>query len=299
MNEIIEKIRKYSVNLYLVKKVRKNVYNAVRFPNDIDQQIRDTYVSNIEHFVEGKSFVEYDYVHSTKHSITKLSTNKISVWENIKNSILEAKANNIVLKKKTFNDDYTMIVLEFIDDNQATAVYAVAKYMKTKTWYKKSVKFAFLTDAVVEKKDDIFVLNGNIDVIISDDESYVLIEKNFEDIFNYFETAKEYVEESKSIVNRWEFLTNTDNFFAKVLKGKTRILKFANALKNAKTDWNNVSKEDVKAELINHKEFSSINFDEEGKIICTEENVDIIIDIIKEVYSKQLFTNQIIQTKGV
>ena len=52
MNEIIEKIRKYSVNLYLVKKVRKNVYNAVRFPNDIDQQIRDTYVSNIEHFVE-------------------------------------------------------------------------------------------------------------------------------------------------------------------------------------------------------------------------------------------------------
>lgn len=299
MNAIIEKINESSVNLYLVKKIRKNVYTAVRFPNNIDQEIRNIYANNIEHFILGKNLVEYDYVHSTKHSITKVPTNKISVWNIVKESILKAKSENIILKKDTFDDDYTMIVLEFIGDSQEDAVYAVAKYMKTETWYKKGLKYSFLTDTMVEKQDDIFVLNGNVDVIISNEESFVLIENNFEDIFNYYETAKEYVEESKTIVNNWDFLTNTDKFFAKVLKGKTRILKFANAIKNSKTDWSNISKESVREVLESHNEFASIEFDEDGKIICTEENVDIIIDIIKEVYSKQLFTNQIIQTKGV
>ena len=39
--------------------------------------------------------------------------------------------------------------------------------------------------------------------------------------------------------------------------------------------------------------------DENNQIVCTDANADLIIDIIREVYSKQLFTEEIIETKGV
>ena len=171
--------------------------------------------------------------------------------------------------------------------------------MKTDTWYKKGFKFAFTADGLVEKKNEIIVLNGCIDVVINGDTTVIINEKNFENLFNYFEAAKKMVDEAKPEIEKWPILTSVDVFFAKATAGETRTLRLANALKNSKTDWSKIPNKKVKDVLSGDERFTSITFDEKDQIVCTEANADLIIDIIREVYSKQLFTEEIIETKGV
>lgn len=107
------------------------------------------------------------------------------------------------------------------------------------------------------------------------------------------------VDKAKPEIEKWPILTSVDVFFAKATAGKTRTLRLANALKNSKTDWSKISNKKVKDVLSGDERFASITFDEKDQIVCTEANADLIIDIIREVYSKQLFTEEIIETKGV
>ena len=43
--------------------------------------------------------------------------------------------------------------------------------MKTETWYKKGLKFAFTANGLVEKREDIIVLSGCIDVVLTKEKT--------------------------------------------------------------------------------------------------------------------------------
>lgn len=167
--------------------------------------------------------------------------------------------------------------------------------------YLKQCADNFLADYQKAQKqvDELTEERENIDVVINGDSIVILNEKNFENIFNYFEAAKKMVDDAKPQIQNWTFLTSVDVFFNKATAGKTRTLRLANALKNSKTDWSKISSKTVKDVLTGDERFVSITFDENDQIVCTDSNADLIIDIIREVYSKQLFTEEIIETKGV
>ena len=301
MQELIIKLRQATVKLYLIKKAKKGLFEAYRLPNGIDDDVKEKYCSNLAHFTEGRTFSVYDFVHKEKNSLVELETNKVERWSVLKDSLITADRDNMLLNGSTFNDDYNIIIVDFgyRENETIEHVYLISKYMKTETWYKKGLKFAFTANGLVEKREDIIVLSGCIDVVLTKEKIVVLNEKNFEDIFNYYETAKKLIEDSKPEIAEWDIMTETEVFFTKVFSGKTRVLKLANALKNSKTDWKSIPNERVKEVLNTDDRFSSIQFDENSKVICTDKNVDLIIDIIREVYSKQLFTGEIIETKGV
>lgn len=301
MTKLLDKLREASVSLYLLKKDGRTKFIAYRLPNGIDDEIKEKYCSNLEHSVDGRSFGTYDFVHTEKNSLIELETAKIDLWANMLESINEANDNNTFLQKGNFDDDYSVIIIDFScqSDNEILHTYFVSKYIKTDTWYKKGIKFAFTTNGIKEEKQDIVVLNGCIDTVINTDKTMILNEKSFESLFNYFEAAKKMVSDAKPEIEKWPILTSVDVFFAKATAGKTRTLKLANALKKSKTDWSKISNKTVRKVLSGDERFSTISFDENDKIICTEENADLIIDIIREVYSKQLFTEEIIETKGV
>jgi len=223
------------------------------------------------------------------------------MWTSMQESLKKADDENVFLQNENFDDDYSVIVIDYsyrVED-EIIHIYLVSKYMRTDTWYKKGFKFAFTANGLVEKKNEIIVLNGCIDVLINGDTTVIINEKNFENLFNYFEAAKKMVDEAKPEIEKWPILTSVDVFFAKATAGKTRTLRLANALKNSKTDWSKIPNKKVKDVLSGDERFASITFDEKDQIVCTEANADLIIDIIREVYSKQLFTEEIIETKGV
>ena len=301
MTELIKNLRGAAVRLYLLKKEGRKNFSAFRMPNGINDDIKEKYCTNLEHFVDGRSFGTYDFVHTEKNALIELETEKVSMWTSMQASLKKADDDNVFLQVDNFDDDYSVIVIDYSYrvENKIVHTYIISKYMKTDTWYKKGVKFAFTANGLVEKKDEIIVLNGCIDVVINGDSMVILNEKNFENIFNYFEAAKKMVDDAKPQIQNWTFLTSVDVFFNKATAGKIRTLRLANALKNSKTDWSKISSKTVKDVLTGDERFVSITFDENDQIVCTDSNADLIIDIIREVYSKQLFTEEIIETKGV
>ncbi len=297
----IKKLRDANVNVYLLKKATRKSFEAFRLPNGINNDIREKYCDNFEHFIDGRDFATYDFVHTTKNALIKIETEKVLAWTAMQESIQKSDEEGVLLGKETFDDNYSIIVIDFAvsENDEVKHTYFVSKYFKTETWYKKGVKFAFTADGLVEKKGEILVLSGCIDTVVCDNALIVLNESNFESIFNYYESAKKMVADAKPEIEKWPILTSVDVFFAKATAGKTRTLRLANALKNSKTDWSKIPNKKVKEVLDGDERFATITFDEKDQIICTEANADLIIDIIREVYSKQLFTEEIIETKGV
>lgn len=300
-DNILSRLSNSTVNVFFVQKVKKNVYTAYRLPNGLDNEIKTKYSGNLSNFVSGKTIGDYDFVHKDKNQIPKIPLESVEVWSHVLSSVNEAISKGALLKKSNFSDDYKMLVIDcvYTENGEISHFYLIAKYMKPDTWYKKGLKFGFTADAIIEKKSDIIVLNGCLDAVIFEDDLFVLQERNFEELFNYYEAAKSLVDNHKEDIESWPFMANADIFYTKATSGKIRTLKLANAFKNVRTDWASISPQALKTQLQSDERFSAIEFDAEDRIICTTENVELITDIIREVYSKQLVTNEIIQTKGI
>jgi len=290
-----------NVKVYLLKKQGRKHFEAFILPNGIDDEVRQTYKNNLISFLNGKTIAEYDFLFKRENAVVVIQGDNLEIKNTFIECIQTATAEAKILNINTFGDDYSTIVIELQNNinNQIEKMYLFAKYMKVETWYKKGVKYGFTANNLIEKKTDILVLNGCIDAILLENEILVLQERNFESIFNYYETAKQLVENNQINISSWSFLSDTPSFINKVMEGKTRTMALANALKNSKTNWASISIQNVKSVLESNAIFSEIAFDNNNKIICTDKNADLIISIIREVYSKQLFTNEIIETKGV
>lgn len=300
-DNILTKLSNSTIIVFFVRKIKKNDYAAYRLPNGLDEDVKSKYTNNLSNFVAGKTVGDYDFVHKDKTRVPKIAIDSVEVWNHVLSSINHSVANGVLLKRSNFSDDYKMIVIDctYVEGETITHFYLIAKYMKPDTWYKKGLKFGFTADTIVEKKSDIIVLNGCLDAVIFGDDLFVLQERNFEELFNYYEAAKTLVSSNKDSIESWPFMANADIFFTKATSGKTRMLKLANAFKNAKTDWTAIQPQALKSQLQSDERFSAIEFSADDKIICTTENIDLLIDIVREVYSKQLVTNKIIETKGI
>ena len=157
MTELLNNLRSANVSLYLLKKEGRKTFAAYRLPNGIDEDISEKYRSNFEHFIAGRSFGTYDFVHSEKNALIELETSKIPLWTSMFESIIKANDDGVLLQKDNFDDDYSVIVIDFSyqTNDRILHTYFVSKYMKTDTWYKKGVKFAFTANGVEKEKQDI------------------------------------------------------------------------------------------------------------------------------------------------
>ena len=289
----------FNIKVYFIKKNGRDNFSAFLLPNSIDNDIKCAYKQNIINIITGKELVDYDFVYDKKSSIAKVDATNLEVKTKILDLISDENRN--FLNKNNFSDDYSYIVLELEQRQNETVekIYLFSKYVKTQSWYKKGFLIGFLTNATIKKEQNIIVLNGNVDSILLGNDMLVLNSSAFEDIFNYYEEAKKLVENHKNDIVAWNFLTDGNQFYEKVKATKTRTKELANALLKSRTDWNNINAETVKNVLESDERFASISFDENNKIIYNDSNVDLIINLIREVYSRQLFTNNIIETKGV
>ena len=98
MTELIKNLRGASVRLYLLKKEGRKNFSAFRMPNGIDDDIKEKYCTNLEHFIDGRSFGTYDFVHTEKNALIELETEKVSMWTSIQASLKKADDENVFLK---------------------------------------------------------------------------------------------------------------------------------------------------------------------------------------------------------
>ena len=291
-----------NVRVYLVKKIgQKGRYEATIFPNELNVKIKQAYAQNFHNFCEGKEIVEYDSVHSEKGTIKKLAKEDVPHWGNILAAISEADTKRILLNKNNFTDSYSAIILvyEALVEEEIKRAYMIAEYRKIDSWYKKSVRFGFTANTIVSKDEEIFVLNGCIDTVITGDDVFVLRETPFEKLFNYYEKSKNLVACKKDEIEKWEFLDDPQAFYNAVTSKKGTTIKLARALEKTTINLSDYDAETVKNTLSQYDEFSALSYNEENKIIFTPATRDLIIDLLLLTYTRHLFVDTIVKTKGV
>lgn len=291
-----------NVRVYLLKKKGyKGSYEAVMFPNVLDQKIRETYAKNYEHFCGERKIVEYDSVHSEKGTIKKLSLDDLQYWENMISALSVADQNRIILNKENFTDNYSAIVLiyERVKDGHIENVYLVAQYRKVESWYKRSVRFGFVANTIKQKDEEIFVLNGCIDTAIIEKDVFILQESPFEKIFNYYENSKRIVFSKKEEIEKWKFLDDPESFYESVVTKKGAITKLARALEKSIVDFSSLEPKMVRQILSQYDEFKEFSYDANDRIEFKPAVRDLIIDILRRTYARELFSDSLVHTKGI
>lgn len=291
-----------TVRVYLIKKGKGNqAYSCVIFPNDLNVLIKKAYKDNFNQFTKDKTISDYDSIHTEKGSIQKAPLFDITEWINIKDAMKKADEGNIILNKSNFSDDYHLIVVSFEgkNENDVKCAHLVAQYRKIESWYKKSVKFGFTTNGLQEKNSDIFVLNGCIDTVIYDDNAFILQESQFERLFNYYKKSISTLEKNRDNIEKCSFIDKPVEFYETVKRSKGATKKMARVMSKQAIDLRTLPPNTVKEQLSKHKEFSSLKFDAEDKIVLDTSSRDIIIDILRCVYTRSLFTDNVVHTKGV
>lgn len=291
-----------TVRVCLIKKGKGNqAYSCVIFPNDLNVLIKKAYKDNFNQFTKDKIISDYDSIHTEKGSIQKAPLFDITEWINIKDAMKKADEGNIILNKSNFSDDYHLIVVSFEDknENDVKCAHLVAQYRKIESWYKKSVKFGFTTNGLQEKDSDIFVLNGCIDTVIYDDNAFILQESQFERLFNYYKKSISTLEKNRDNIEKCSFIDKPVEFYEKVKRNKGATKKMARVMSKQAIDLRTLPPNTVKEQLSKHKEFSSLKFDAEDKIVLDTLSRDMIIDILRCVYTRSLFTDNVVHTKGV
>ncbi len=306
--ERIEKLitdSQVEVRLYLLKKVgRKGKYEAVIFPNDLDNAIKENYANNFRNFCGEREIVDYDCLHSEKETIKKLSLVDLPNWENILNAIKEADEKQHILTKENFTDDYSIIVISYENHKRepVTRCFLIAQYRKIDSWYKRSIKFAWLGNIFKYQNNEIFVLNGCIDTAIVDQDIFVLQESKFEEVFNFIEKAKRTIRGKEAEIAQWKFLDNSSAFYNDVFKTKGTTRKLARALEKLTFDFSQLDPSEVRRTLSAYKEFNSLCYDEQDRIKYISgdcKNRDLILDILRQAYARNIFSDALVKTKGV
>jgi hypothetical protein len=291
-----------NIRVYFIKKTRgKNgEHTAMIFPNSINGSIRSAYCKNVSDFTDGKEIREYDGVHHETDTIQRVITSELEEWPRITAAINIAERNQAIIGKDSFSDDYSLIVItyEVSVNDSVQQVHLVAKYRKTNIWYKKSVKYVFVGQTLKELTGDIFILNGCIDAIVSADDTYILMPRNFESIFNFYKKSEELIQNSEDDIKKWAFLDNSEKFINCIRGKKGAMLKMARVIRKSLSTLNSLDAASVKECLSQYEQFSDIEYNDEGKIVVTDRNRDLIIDILLSVYAKNLFTDELVRTKG-
>jgi hypothetical protein len=290
-----------NVRVYFIKKQRgKGEHSAIIFPNNINTKIKKNYQENFNQFTDGKGIREYDGLHQEIDTIQTVPTNYLEEWIRRQSAIEVAQKKNALLNKQNFSDDYSLIIIMF--ERKSTVgiqnVYLVAKYRKVDTWYKKSIKYSFTGHTLKEVDDEIYILNGSIDAVISSENTYILMQNNFELIFNYYKKIEETFINNKNNIENWAFLDNPKKFYNSIKDKKGATKKMARILQKSLETINNLTPQAVKRKLSKHKEFKDIQYDKKNRIIVTDKNRDLIINILLNIYAKNILTDQIVQTKG-
>jgi hypothetical protein len=122
--------------------------------------------------------------------------------------------------------------------------------------------------------------------------------KNFESVFNYYRKSEELIEANRTSIEAWSFLAEPKKLLDNIRGKKGATLKMARVIQKSLATLNALTPQEVKNKLTQYEQFQEIEYDTNDRIIVTGKNKDMIIDILLNVYAKNLFTDELVQTKG-
>ena len=223
----IDMLKTAEINLYLIKfnAKSKKLDKAVILPDEINKSILEDYERYLFGFKD-RNVSTYNPTGNKDNTLPVLSLSAVEKrWNLITESINNARSLNkedtTELNKDSHSygdEELNLIVVEIKDTIEGKYSYFITRYQSVQKILKFK-KIFFEEQGKLKAKDLVktFTLNWNIDVLITNDNLYVLSESKFNSIFDYDESLKE--ETMKIIdsnIKKWKIFSNIDNFIERL-----------------------------------------------------------------------------------
>ncbi len=294
------------INLYLIKfnAKSKKLENAVILPDDVNKSILEDYKKYLYGFKD-RVVTKYNPTGNKEDTLPVLGLSAVEgrwnlITESINNARSLCKNDAAELNKNSLsydNEELNLIVVEIKDPTEEKYSYFISKYQSVQKILKFK-KIFFEEHGKLEEKELVktFTLNWNIDVLIINDNLYVLSETRFNSIFDYDESLKE--ETMKIIdsnIKKWKIFSNIDNFIERLsykyaYRGIAKICKdkaYLNAIEKFDTA-------ELKDRILQKGSnlFTEEDF-ENGLLKVTKKNAKNIINLISKELKYNIFEDKV------
>ena len=302
----IDMLKTAEINLYLIKfnAKSKKLDKAVILPDEINKSILEDYERYLFGFKD-RSVSTYNPTGNKDNTLPVLSLSAVEKrWNLITESINNARSLNkedtTELNKDSLSygdEELNLIVVEIKDTIEGKYSYFITRYQSVQKILKFK-KIFFEEQGKLKAKDLVktFTLNWNIDVLITNDNLYVLSESKFNSIFDYDESLKE--ETMKIIdsnIKKWKIFSNIDNFIERLsykyaYRGIAKICKdkaYLNAIEKFDTA-------ELKGRILQKggNLFTEEDF-ENGLLKVTKKNAKNIINLISKELKYNIFEDKV------
>lgn len=294
------------INLYLIKfnAKSKKLENAVILPDDINKSILEDYAKYLYGFKD-RVVAKYNPTGNKEDTLPVLGLSAVEkrwnlITESINNARSLCKNDTAELNKDSLSygdEELNLIVVEIKDTTEEKYSYFISRYQSVQKILKFK-KIFFEEHGKLEEKELVktFTLNWNIDVLITNDNLYVLSETRFNLIFDYDESLKE--ETMKIIdsnIKKWKIFSNIDNFIERLsykyaYRGIAKICKdtaYLNAIEKFDTA-------ELKDRILQKGSnlFTEEDF-ENGLLKVTKKNAKNIINLISKELKYNIFEDKV------
>lgn len=302
----IDMLKTAEINLYLIKfnAKSKKLDKAVVLPDEINKSILEDYERYLFGFKD-RNVSTYNPTGNKDNTLPVLNLSAVEKrWNLITESINNARSLNkedtTELNKDSLSygdEELNLIVVEIKDTIEGKYSYFITRYQSVQKILKFK-KIFFEEQGKLKPKDLVktFTLNWNIDVLITNDNLYVLSESKFNSIFDYDESLKE--ETMKIIdsnIKKWKIFSNIDNFIERLsykyaYRGIAKICKdkaYLNAIEKFDTA-------ELKDRILQKGSnlFTEEDF-ENGLLKVTKKNAKNIINLISKELKYNIFEDKV------
>lgn len=307
ITDIIEKLKHCEINIYLVKFDARSekLNNAVLLPDDINSSLLKDYNDYLYGFIN-REVKNYNPNGNDNSALPVLNLSSIekrwdAIYEAINScgNLSQRDINTLNTSEKLSynNEELNLYVTEIKDTTDDSYCYFVSKYQNTQKVLKYKRLFLEEYGRFKEKENTkALTLNYNIDVVILNDNVYVLSETRFNSIFDYDENLKETAMKTASEhVSKWKIFYNADKFMD-LLKNKYAYRGIAKISKD--TSYLNAIEafdpKDLKSRILDkcRNVFSEEDF-KEDLLNVTKKNGKKIINLISKELKYNIFEDKV------
>lgn len=194
---------------------RKDIYKAYNLNSDISL-IKGTVMeslNNLKKRLEVCTFSDYDFEGIQDETIQHISKTDVVFSDEIISKISVNLDETNTLTETSRLDKLDFIVIQLISENEDIKdLYMFKKYIKSSTYFNKSVKIIFEGAQPKIFDKSILTISDNIDAVLYDNEYYIISRSGFNSIFNYKEGFKRVVDSARDEISSSNIFTDADIF---------------------------------------------------------------------------------------
>lgn len=295
--DISNKLQQYtSHNMYSIKSSTKTkkIYKYDESQNINIGLVLNSKLKNLNQYAD-LDVEEYDVEFHEKECVEYLSVDKLS-WSEIETEINNLGiTNNNSINPREINAQCDLVVNElFLSDGKKA--YILNKHTTLGSAFKNRIIF---NKSKQLKEENILSFSEYGDVIIFEENCYILHEDKFNSIFKFREKLDSEVSKAKDQIINWQFLDNAECFYAECNKNfntKRAVVKVLN--KKGLHFLESATPEQIMNKIKKHEELNDLAFDVNKKMIVTPESTKIILKILTNKIGLDLFTESVFGTEG-